>query len=155
MSEYLQQVALPGQQVNLLFGFLGVEVETVERDFVQLRLPLRRDFLQGAGVVAGGIISTLLDEAMAHAVITGLPGEVNCPGVEISVKFLRPVIFTGEQPLWLTACGRIIRRGRKMATAQAEAFTTPDKVCAISQGTFLLVEDSAEKPAKAGDQKPK
>jgi len=145
MSEYIQKVNLPGQQVNILFSFLGVAVEAIEPDFAQLRLPLRRDFLQGAGVVAGGIISTLLDEAMAHAVMSGLSGAVNCAGVEISVKFLRPVFFTGEREQFLTARGRIIRRGPRAVTAEAEAFVEPGKPCAISQGTFLLAGDGAGK----------
>ena len=56
MKEYLNKVRKPNQTVNPLFAFLGVEVESISAGKAVIRLPLRKEFLQGAGVVAGGIL---------------------------------------------------------------------------------------------------
>lgn len=66
-----------------------------------------------ANVLHGGIISTLLDEVMAHAVLSRFQG---APTAEIQVRFLKPV--QTEVPLRITA--EIIGARRRVITATAE-----------------------------------
>jgi uncharacterized protein (TIGR00369 family) len=133
-------VQQPGQAVNPLFARLGVEVLRLEEDGVELALPLAPDLVQGAGVVAGGIVATLLDEAMAHAVMAGLPDAASTATAEMSVRYLRPVPAPGEgEAPRLMARARALHRGRRVVTAEAEAFQDPDRLNAVAQATFLVI----------------
>jgi len=115
MRDYLKRVCEDEQVVNNLFNTLGVKVDCVNPDECVLRLPVKPLLLQGAQKVAGGIIATLADEAMAHCVIAGLPAGKNTATIEMNIRYLRG-IGEGE----LVARGRVLRRGRTIITAEAE-----------------------------------
>lgn len=93
-------------------------------------LPERRH--QGfEGVVHGGLISTLIDEAMAYAAMS--LGSF-CVTAEISVKFRRPVI-TGS-PVSIRA--RVVeQRGRVLRLEASVTQSGEEK--ASGKGTFLQV----------------
>lgn len=133
-KEYLEAVSQPDQTVNPLFAFLGMEVESIEPDTATLRLPFKKELIQGAGLVAGGILATLLDETMAHAVLGG-----NAPGqrtttVEMSVSYLRPVA-NGDD---LICSAKVVKRGRRVIFVEAE-IRAGNRECARATGTFLPV----------------
>ena len=71
-KKYIKEVRRPGQKVNFLLEFLGIEIDYLSEEKAVLALPLRKHFLQGAGVVGGGILATLADEAMGHVVAANL-----------------------------------------------------------------------------------
>jgi uncharacterized protein (TIGR00369 family) len=82
-----------------------------------------------AGVLHGGLISTLLDEAMAHAVVSRVGFS---PTVEIAVQFLKPV-RTGT-PLRVTA--EILEERRRVVVAEAE-LVQEGEVRARARAKFL------------------
>jgi len=135
MKEYLKKLREPGQRVNLLFPFLGVKVERLEPDKVVLCLPWREDFLQGAGVVAGGVMATLADEAMAHVVLINLePGESTAT-IEMNIRYLR-TIEKGE----LRAVATVVKKGRKILTVAADILDEKDRLLAQAGASFMVVE---------------
>ena len=69
-QEYLRAVLQEDQKVNQLFTFLGARVASVENGTARVLLPVSSKLAQGGGMVAGGILATLADEAMAHAVLS-------------------------------------------------------------------------------------
>lgn len=85
-----------------------------------------------AGVLHGGVISTLLDEAMAHAALS-LAGRA--PTVEIAVQFLKPVM-TG-QPVSVRACVREQRR--RVLIVEAE-LVQDGETRARGEGKFIALE---------------
>ena len=115
MQEYLKRVCEKEQNVNNLFNALGVKVESIDQDACTLRLPVKPLLLQGAQKVAGGIIATMADEAMAHCVISGLEEGKTTATIEMNIRYLRG-ISQGE----LVAYGRVLRRGRTIITTEAE-----------------------------------
>lgn len=128
-KQYLDAVTRPDQSVNPLFAFLGLEVDTLSPDRAVLRLQCRPELVQGAGMVAGGVLATLLDETMAHAVLAGnRPGE-RTTTVDISVSYLRPVKADdvlvceavvrkrGGRVLFVEACARVAAKDVARATA--------------------------------------
>ncbi|MFW5836924.1 MAG: PaaI family thioesterase [Desulfovibrionaceae bacterium] len=130
----------PGQTVNPLFAHLGVEVAAILDGEAELRLPLAPELVQGAGFIAGGVVATLLDEAMAHAVMAGLPDGASTSTVELSVRYLRPVQAPVEgEARKLIAKARVIHRGRRVATVEAQAFVEEGRPCAVAQATFMVV----------------
>lgn len=131
---YLKAVREQGQTVNNLFTFLGVEVVSIEQDHAVLKLPFKSELTQGAGMVAGGVLSTLLDETMAHAVLGGnAPGE-RTTTVDLSVSFLRAVRPGSD----LTCEARVIKRGGRVLFVEASA-SSGDREVARATASFLLV----------------
>jgi uncharacterized protein (TIGR00369 family) len=72
-------------------------------------------FAQGGGVLQGGIVTALLDFAMAFAAHAKLLGEDRgFATASMSIQFLRPA-----PPAHYIAHGRIVRTGRKLLFAEA------------------------------------
>nr|WP_321259759.1 PaaI family thioesterase [uncultured Pseudodesulfovibrio sp.] len=112
---YLEQVRQKNQTINPLLAFLGIEVDEIKPDNAILRLPAKPELLQGAGVVAGGILATLLDETMAHAVLGGNPQGKRTATVDMNVSYLRPV-----QPHTDLVCkARVVKRGSRILFTEA------------------------------------
>ena len=75
-------------------------------------------FAQGGGVLQGGILTALLDFAMAFAAHAKLAAEPrNFSTVSLNAHFLRPA-----PPARYVAQGRIVRAGRKLLFAEAGLF---------------------------------
>jgi uncharacterized protein (TIGR00369 family) len=134
-TDYLSEVRRPGQTANPLFNFLGIRVVEISAEETVLELPLRPDFRQGAGVTAGGVIATLADEAMAHAVLANLqPGESTAT-IEMNLRFLSPI-----QEGAARAIARVIKKGRKVATVEAEVRDENDRVLARAGASFIILD---------------
>ena len=72
-------------------------------------------FLQGAGVIQGGIVTAMLDYAMAIAAFTRLPPGRSFGTVSLTSHFLKPCL-----PGRHLARGRLERMGSRMIFAAAE-----------------------------------
>lgn len=73
-------------------------------------------FAQGAGVLQGGIVTAMLDFAMAFAAHARLgPAERTFATASLSANFLRPA-----SPGRYIARGRIVRAGRRLLFAEAD-----------------------------------
>ncbi len=131
---YLDAVQAPTQKVNPLFAFLGVEVVSIAPDRAVLRLEVKPELIQGAGMAAGGILATLLDEAMAHAVLAGnKPGELTST-VDMNVSYYRPV----NKHTTLTCEARVTKRGSRVVFAEAIIRHNGHET-ARATGSFLMV----------------
>ncbi|HLI51556.1 MAG TPA: PaaI family thioesterase [Thermomicrobiaceae bacterium] len=85
----------------------------------------------------GGIISTILDEAMSWAVVSSGRLAVTA---KMEVRFRRPVVV--EEPIEVTA--RVTRdRGRTIQTA-AEMRDESGEVLASATGSFMRVSDDQQ-----------
>jgi uncharacterized protein (TIGR00369 family) len=52
--------------------FIGIEPIEIKAGYARFRMPVRPEYLQGAGKMQGGLVVALADEAIAHAMITTL-----------------------------------------------------------------------------------
>lgn len=97
----------------------------------KLRIP--SSFQSYAGVVHGGIVATILDAAMVHALKRQIRGDpVTC---RLDIRYLRPV--RPGDPLTISA--RMIGHRRKVILTDAELFHT-DECCARAHGAFIIRE---------------
>lgn len=141
LNEYLQKVAEPGQEVNQLFRFLGVEIESISAEQACLRLTVKKEHLQGAGVLAGGLIATLLDEAMAHVAIAailanqGKEPSRSTATVDLNVRYLKPV-KAGDK---LRAKAWILKPGKRLLNVEAEAVNAKDELVAKASAAFIVL----------------
>ncbi|AGW12549.1 PaaI family thioesterase [Megalodesulfovibrio gigas] len=134
MSAYLEAVVRPEQHVNPVLRHLGVVVSRLDREEAVLACAVTPSLTQGAGVLAGGIIATLLDEAMAHAILARL-GEVRIATVELSVRYFSPV-RSGDD---VAARAWVYREGARLITVEAELMRNAETLAAKAVATFMRV----------------
>ncbi len=138
-QEYLEAVQEPGQTVNPLFGFLGMEIVDIGKDRSAFRLRVRHEFIQGAGRLAGGMMALLLDEAMAHAVLGGNSGDAVCTTVDMNVSY-----YLGVSEGEILDCEAVVtNRGGRIVFAEASVFTGGREVAKAS-ASFMVILPSGE-----------
>jgi uncharacterized protein (TIGR00369 family) len=99
--------------------------------------------IQGNGVVAGGTLMTMLDYAMAFAVLSMLPCGQTCATTSITVN-----MQTAAKPSLLKAKATVERVGRQIAFARAELHDPQREVLvASSSATFVVMSVSRLKAA--------
>ncbi len=135
MKLYLKKVREVDQTVNPLFNFLGVIVDHISPNQSILRLPLTHNFLQGAGVIAGGILATLADEAMAHVVLANLNERQTTATIEMNIRYLR-TIQDGE----ITAIAKIVKKGQQIITATTEIRDNKNILLADAGASFIVIK---------------
>lgn len=94
-----------------------VTVEAIEEGEIRLHFPFRHDHLGPGGIVSGPLLLSHVDTAIYAAAQHGLPpGRVALTST-VNVSFLRPA-----QPVDVIALSRVLRRGKRLAHAEAWLF---------------------------------
>lgn len=141
MNAYLEAVCCEGQNVNPLFHFLGACVRAAENGRCVIELPVSRKLAQGGGLVAGGILATIADEGMAHAVISLLkPGQKTVTS-EMNIRYLRSK--DPEHGGALISSAAVIKPGRRVMVAEAQIHDDAGRLLATAGGSFFVLENSA------------
>ncbi len=133
-TEYINKVQKPNQTVNPLFVSLGVEIINISAEQTVLKLPVKTGFMQGAGVVAGGILATLMDEAMAHAALATLENGQTTATMDISCRYFKPV-GAGEV---LKATAVVVKKGNRVIFTEAQVVDSMDQLTARASATFII-----------------
>ncbi|MBG0777599.1 MAG: PaaI family thioesterase [Desulfovibrionaceae bacterium] len=134
-SEYLDKVRSAEQDVNALFKTLGIQVIEISPQRAVLRIDTARRHTQGAGVTGGGVLATLADEAMAHAVLANLEPGQKTATVELSMRFFKAV----PENTPVTATATILHKGRRIITVQAKITTANNSLAAQSTASFMVL----------------
>jgi len=111
--------------------YLGMSLGYCENGVARVRLPFRKDFVEGHGVIHGGLIGLLGDTAGNFAVGSVSPGST-VKTVEFKLSLLSSV--QGD----LLAIGEVVRKGRTLATCRLEVVEGNDRVVAIGLATYAL-----------------
>lgn len=111
---------------------LGTELDRLEPGVATLRLPLRAEHLQQHGIVHGGVISYLADNALTFA-----GGSVlgDCVTAEWKINYLRPA----RDAQALVAEASVLGQGRTQAVCRCEVYAQQGDtrvLCAVAQGTI-------------------
>jgi uncharacterized protein (TIGR00369 family) len=133
------QVMLQGQvPPPPVLELLGLRLVEVEEGRCVFELTPGEHLYNSALTVTGGILCTLLDAAMTHAVHTTLPAGTGYTTAEIKVNFIRPVMAeTGT----LRGEGRVIHVGRRLATAEGRVIDAQDRLFAHGTVTCMALVD--------------
>ncbi|MFQ6028574.1 MAG: PaaI family thioesterase [Dehalococcoidia bacterium] len=114
---------------------LGIREGQSEGGVGNVHLTIADIHRQEAGVVQGGLLTVLADEALYLAVRSTLnPGE-STTTVELKINFLAPA-REGE----LTATARLVSRGRRIAVGDYEITDQRQTRIAVGIGTCLISE---------------
>lgn len=143
MKEYLENVCSPTQHVNKIFQHLGVNVMEVGDGKAILRMPITPSLGQGVGLVAGGVLATLADEAMAHAAMAGSLRKLVT--VEMNIRYLKatPAFDNG----WLMAEASVVKMGHAMVTTEARVKNDAGALLATAGASFYFIEPEAAQEA--------
>ena len=110
---------------------LGMSLGYCENGVARVRLPYRKEFEEGHGVIHGGLIGLLADTAGNFAV-----GSVS-PGSTVKTVEFKMSLLAGVQGD-LLAIGEVVRKGRTLATCRLEVVEGNDRVVAIGLATYAL-----------------
>lgn len=120
---------------------IGAVVDEFQEGFVRLSLSLNESHTNPQGIMHGGVITTLMDEAVGAVVASarGLDAMAKAPHatVDMNVSFLaaaRP----GDE---LIVEARVLKLGRSVAFAEAEAKRRgEDRLIAKGRFVFLITQ---------------
>ncbi len=108
---------------------------------LQIAFEPGREFLQGNGVVQGGIVTTMLDMTAAFAVLATLPDDRTAATASLTASFLSAV-----RPGPLLATGLVERAGRRLIFARAQLESAPDgALLATASVVMSVLEMRAER----------
>lgn len=113
--------------------YLGMELIERGDGTAIVAIDLADHLLNRRGVAHGGVVTALMDSALGAAVVCSMPEEWWCATTSLSTQF---VGGTGRGRL--TATGRVVRRGSRVAFATGEARDESGKIVATASGTWHL-----------------
>jgi uncharacterized protein (TIGR00369 family) len=117
---------------------LGFEIDK-ERQTLKTTFVASPTFQGWDGIVHGGILSTLLDEAMAKLVYE-LGYQAVTASLEIKFKKPAPILVP------LRVDGEVIEVGRRLIRARARITQEDGTILAVGMSTFLKERSSAVDP---------
>ena len=123
---------LPAPPISQAMNIMLVEAEKGRAVFEGRPGP---HLLNPLGGIHGGFALTLIDSAAGCAVHTELDAGVGYTTVETKANFVRPVPAEG-----VVRCeGRVLSRGRQIATAEAYLRTQDGKLLAHGTSTLIIL----------------
>jgi uncharacterized protein (TIGR00369 family) len=129
---------------------LGMMLVTSEPDIV-VRIPYREDLVgdPDTGVIAGGVVTTLLDHTSARAVAKKLTEATSIATLDLRIDYMRP----SRPGMDICATAYCYKVTRSVAFVRAVAYDQdPSDPVASAQGAFML--DSNAGRAAGANLKP-
>jgi uncharacterized protein (TIGR00369 family) len=110
-------------------------ITALEEGRVEFTCELDESVYNPIGVVHGGLVCTMLDTVAGCAVHTTLPAGVAYTSIELKVSYLRAV-HASSGPL--TAIGRVVKPGRRVAFAEGEVLDAAGRTVATASSSLLV-----------------
>ena len=104
-------------------------------DGLTIQCRLKKEFMNFAGVLHGGVTATLADVAVGQALVKR--GR-KCTTVELKINYLRPV--TGRKVI---ARSHLLRIGKSLCTARVDVFDDANNLAAVALVTYMLLDPVA------------
>ena len=115
-------------------GLLGTEWLDDDPEHARVRVTMRDELRQPAGLLHGGVMSSLVESVCSRATALSVMGDgMMAMGQSISVNFIRPVT---EGHAEVHAKAR--HRGRTTWVWDAEVLDANERLCALAQMTIAV-----------------
>ncbi len=111
---------------------IGLELDKIEPGLAVMSFEIRDDLKQNSGVVHGGAIASLIDTAMAFAIIPLLAEGERTTTVDLTINYLRPLTIGRA-----TATARVLRAGRSVIVVSADVSDERSNLAATALSTYL------------------
>lgn len=114
---------------------LGTKIQSLDGNAgtATLRFTAAPEFCNPAGVIQGGMLAAMLDEAMAVAAVASRDFKYYVPTLEMKVSYLRPVL-----PGTVTVSAKVIHGGKSAAFAEAQLFNLTNELAASASCTVMF-----------------
>ncbi|HOO40044.1 MAG TPA: PaaI family thioesterase [Syntrophales bacterium] len=147
-ATYLKQLHEGNSEINPFLGFMGIRYESIKEGYARFRMTIRPEYLQGAGLVQGGVMVAMADESIAHAIMPLLKENEGLTTVELKSNFLAPV-KEGD----LIAEATVFKKGKSIIIGDCLIKNDQDRPVLRCTATFLIVTEK-EKPARKTKEQP-
>jgi uncharacterized protein (TIGR00369 family) len=119
---------------------LGLVLLSASEEAVELALPLQARFLQGQGIVHGGVLATLADSAAVLALFPRAGDAASgLSSIEFKLNFLRPAVLAAGD---VRARALVLRRGRRVGVCEVELFQA-ERLIGKGLFTYLYLDGPA------------
>jgi uncharacterized protein (TIGR00369 family) len=148
-------MAAPSDTFKMLSAFndvspqaraLGIEATQFDSDVAILKIPYRLELVgdPDTSVIAGGVVTTLLDHACGQAVMAALATPTVIATLDLRIDYMRPA----EPGLDIVCRAHCYKLTRSVAFVRATAYDhNPDDPVATAQAAFML--DASPAPIAA------
>lgn len=123
-------------QTNHFPRLLGIEIDVIEKGRAVLGIEVREELKQLQGVMHGGAIASLIDTAVAFAILGASEPADRFTTVEMKVNYLSS-IRAGR----ITAEARLIRDGRRIIVAECDVFDDKGRLAAKGLLTYIRLNE--------------
>ena len=123
-------------ETNHFPRLLGIEIEDIQPGRARLSVEVRKELLQLQGVMHGGAIASLIDTAVAFAIIGASDSDSRFTTVEMKVNYLS-AIRDGR----VIADARLIRDGRRIVVAECDVFDSQGHLAAKGLLTYIRLDE--------------
>lgn len=120
--------------------FIGIEVVDVAPLWSKTTIAFREELCQPAGILHGGVMASLVDTGIAHALMLSESVQENfgqggaLVSVDLRIKYLRPV-SSGT----LTCESRITRMGRQIIHGESVVVNDDGKEAARGDSIYMAI----------------
>ena len=120
---------------NLPFAkMMGMQLVDIRPNEAVIKIEMRDELRQPAGVLHGGVTATLIDTSMAFAVITRLAEGERASTIDLTVHYLRP-----HTAGTMTCTGKVVRAGKRIFTVSADVVNEQNKMIATAISTYTKI----------------
>ncbi len=131
-----EQIIREKFQTNHFPQLLGIEIDSIEPSRARLSVEVRQELLQLQGVMHGGAIASLIDTAVAFAIISVSEPQDRFTTVEMKVNYLS-AIREGR----VVADARLVRDGRRIIVADCDVFDSEGRLAAKGLLTYIRLNE--------------
>ncbi|NLN60552.1 MAG: PaaI family thioesterase [Deltaproteobacteria bacterium] len=147
-ATYLSRLQAGDTTINPFLAFLDIRLDEISTGFARFHMAAKPEYLQGAGLVQGGLMVALADETIAHAIMSVLKGNEGLTTVELKSNFLAPV-KNGT----LTAEATVFKKGRSIIVGDCLIRDDQERQILRCTATFLVVAEKT-KPSRKDEETP-
>jgi len=137
---YLKKIASGEAIENPFLHFMGITIDEIREGYARFSMDIRPEFLQGAGIMQGGLTIALSSECAAHAVMTTLASGENLTTIELKNNFLS-MATRGR----LTADATVFKRGRTLIIVDCIVHDDQGNDISRSSATLMVLRDENHK----------
>ena len=123
--------------------YLGIRVANQHRDGITIECRVRKELLNFAGVLHGGVTATLADVAVGQALAKRLGRFGASTTAELKINYLRPI--AGRK---VTARSHLLRIGKTLCIARVDVFDDQKNLAAVALVTYMRLDRSTVKAAE-------
>ena len=145
-ATYLTRLQNGDTTINPFHAFLNIRQEEIKEGVARFRMAVKPEYLQGAGLVQGGLMVALADETIAHAIMTMLKENEGLTTVELKSNFLAAV-----QEGDLIAEASVFKKGKSIIIGDCLICDDQERAVLRCTATFLVVTDKAKTGRKHQD----